>query len=227
MVSLPLSDHEYSSLLEGCCRARRTFLSTISDKWLPVSEWPHGPARAFLGRHLDYSNRVSLVKFICGNNGLSPDDFATWCMLQPGYLSCQNSAFHISTLFDSFRVGSLRGSILVPNNNMKAGEFKWIFAEVQPPFWANLTRDQQNDLMEENCPLDRLFCKKTRLWAGDIEEGTGRKVKIVLEAGTNHYLGAAARMKNYSRTLSKYNNGPPLVSNLSIAEGLLGLPPTV
>jgi hypothetical protein len=98
-----------SELLGKCSEARMQMVEgVLSDVMRPLHEWPEKEIRKFLGSHVGFNERCSLVYFL-SINGMPPHTLVTWAKAQPGWLRTDKSALHMALLLESWSKGVFEG----------------------------------------------------------------------------------------------------------------------
>lgn len=97
------------SLLAECSEARLAILQSPSWGMRPVEEWPEKEQDKFLGKHVGYADRCSLLYFLAVNQ-CDPGLLPKWAAAQKGWLRRYKSAEHMCKLVESWRVGAFENT---------------------------------------------------------------------------------------------------------------------
>lgn len=150
--------------------ARADLLTHIcSEHMPPVSEWPLGVLRRFLGKHVGFGDRCYLVYQLLANH-MDPTLLAHWCLIEPGYLRDYPARKHMAGLIKEFAAGKF-----CVNTARCFYDKTEIFCK--PPLFAtdkHLTRYAVWDVVFG--PAHRPFDDEERYWTHpDYTDAHGRK----------------------------------------------------
>lgn len=100
---------QVAEMRSHCSEERKAMLSdTMANVMRPVHEWPLKEAAKFLGSHVGFNDRCSLVYFLAVN-GCPPSIIPQWAKAQSGWLRTDKSALHMATLIDAWGKGEFEG----------------------------------------------------------------------------------------------------------------------